>query len=71
MSGNYQNWNADAPGGLNDTAAAVAAATSQAAADYQACQAGSAQFMAENGASVVAGHGRVEGPGGVGGNPSL
>jgi hypothetical protein len=71
MSGNYFAANQDAPGGLGETAAAVAAATSAAMADSGACQAASERFMAEYGAGAVAGHGTVEGPGGVGGAADL
>ena len=71
MSGNFFAANQDAPGGLADTAASVAAATSAAQADSDACQTEAATFMNAHGAAVVAGHGQVEGPGGVGGNAQL
>jgi hypothetical protein len=71
VSGNYQNWNEDAPGGLAESAAAVVSATSSAVADMAASQVGAAAFMDAYGAAVVGGHGVVEGPGGVGGNAGL
>jgi hypothetical protein len=71
MSGNYFAANQDAPGGLAETAAAVASATSQATADTAASQTQAATFMNAYGAAVVADHGTVEGPGGVGGNADL
>jgi hypothetical protein len=71
MSGLFQTVTEDAPSGIAETQAAVAAATSQAMADCTACQDSAATFMNAYGAAVVDGHGMVEGPGGVGGNPNL
>jgi hypothetical protein len=66
MSGNYQNWNADAPGGLNESAAAVAAGLNQAYAAVQGDQQSAHDFFVASGPSVVSGHPQVRRPGAQG-----
>jgi len=62
MSGNYQTENQDAPNGLGDTAAAVAAGVASAAAQCARDQADAHRFIVENGADVVSGHADVRTP---------
>ena len=56
MSSNYQNWNADAPGGLNESAAAVAAGLNQAYAAVAGDQQATHDFFVASDAWVVNGH---------------
>jgi hypothetical protein len=56
MSGNYQNWNLDGPGGLNESAAAVAAGLNEAYAAVQTTQAESHDFFVTHGAAASPGH---------------
>lgn len=65
MSGNYQNY-ADSPGGLNETAAAVAAGLNQAYAAVQADQQAAHDFFVASGDAVVPGHPAVRQPGAQG-----
>jgi hypothetical protein len=63
MSGNYQDWSADAPGGKNESAAAVAAGLNEAMAAFATTQAESAAFMSAYGEAVLPGHPPVNAPG--------
>jgi hypothetical protein len=58
VSGNYQNWNAESgvPGGIAETAAAVAAGLNEAMAALQASQAQGHSFFTSYGDAVSAGH---------------
>jgi hypothetical protein len=56
VSGTYQDWNADAPGGRNESAAAVAAGLNEAMQALQASQAQAKTFFTSYGDSVSAGH---------------
>ena len=56
MSGNTQNWNEDAPGGLADTAQAVAAGIAASAARWERRSEEARQFLTEHGAAVLDGH---------------
>jgi hypothetical protein len=64
MSGTYFAANQDAPGGLTETAAQVAAGLSQAMAATQASQVEVAAFLLANGQQVVPGHPDTHGPSG-------
>jgi len=54
---------ADAPGGLNETAAAVAAGLAQAQSAVSVVQLETAHFLTAYGGDVVAGHTNVNAPG--------
>jgi hypothetical protein len=66
MSGNYQNWSADAPGGLNESTAAVASGLAQAYAATASDQQAAHDFFVASGAAVVGGHPDVRRPGAQG-----
>ena len=59
MSGNYQMFNEGAPGGPNETSAAVQAGTASSEQVAARQQADAARFIRENGHDVVAGHADV------------
>ena len=63
MSGNYQAWNQDAPGGLTESAQAIAAGLAQAQSAVATTQLEAASFMAAYGAEVLPGHADVNAPG--------
>jgi hypothetical protein len=56
MSGTYQNWSADSPGGLNESTAAIRDALAQAMTVDGARQTQAAQFIQDNGHAVSGGH---------------
>jgi hypothetical protein len=60
---------ADAPGGVNETAAQVREVFAGAAVSAAAMNAQAAAFIAENGHDVVGGHGMVGSPGDAGSDP--
>ena len=66
MSGNYQSWNLDAPGGIAESAAAVAAGLNEAMAAVQLSQAEAKTFFTSYGDAVSAGHSDVNAPGRMG-----
>jgi hypothetical protein len=66
MSGTYQNWSADAPGGLNESTAAVASGLAQAYAAVQGDQQAAHDFFVASGDAVVGGHPPVRRPGSQG-----
>jgi hypothetical protein len=66
MSGNYQQWNYDAPGGIAETAAAVAAGLNEAYAATAADQQAAHDFFVASGGAVVGGHPDVRRPGAQG-----
>jgi hypothetical protein len=53
VSGTYQNWNYDAPGGIAESAAAVAAGLNQAYAATAVDQQSAHDFFVASGAQVV------------------
>jgi hypothetical protein len=53
VSGNYQNWSADSPGGLNETVAQVAAGLNQAYAAVATTQVETAQFLVAHGPATI------------------
>ena len=56
MSGSYEFFQADAPGGLNESAAATAAARDAAEARAARRQVEGHDFLVEHGAAVLGGH---------------
>ena len=62
MSGSYETVNQGAPGGLDETAAAVQAGVASAQAAVAARQVDAGRFIVENGSAVVAGHADVGNP---------
>jgi hypothetical protein len=63
VSGNYQSWNLDAPGGLNDTMAAVSSGLATAQTAVSVTQLETERFLTEYGGDVVGGHAPVNAPG--------
>jgi hypothetical protein len=63
MSGTYFVVNQDAPGGIAETMAAVAAGVAQAYGAYATTAAETRQFFVANGRDVVGGHPDVNEPG--------
>jgi hypothetical protein len=63
MSGSYQVWNQDAPGGLTESTQAVSDGLATAQSAYQTMQVEAERFMAANGAQVLGGHSPVNAPG--------
>jgi hypothetical protein len=64
VSGCYQNWSADSPGGLNESTAAVAAGIAEAMSAVQSQQVVAAEFFTAYGQQVLGGHPGTHGPGG-------
>ena len=66
MSGNYQAWNADAPGGLVESAAAVREGLATAISAVHSTQLEAHGFYVANGGDVISGHPDVGQPGRMG-----
>jgi hypothetical protein len=62
MSGNYQSWNEDSPGGLAETAAAVAAGLAEASAGYAITAVETRELLTAHGPTVIT-HSPVGEPG--------
>jgi hypothetical protein len=65
MSGTYQNWSADSPGGLNESVAQVREGLATAYSAVQITQQEAHNFFVTHGASAAAGH-QVGAPGRMG-----
>lgn len=63
MSGIYQNWSADSPGGLNESTAAIREGLAQAVSAVAVTQLETEAFLVEHGAAVIPGHSPVNQPG--------
>ena len=68
MSGTYQNWNYDGPGGLADSEAAVASGIAEAMQAVALAQTEAKTFFTSYGPAVSAGHSDVNASGRMG-NP--
>jgi hypothetical protein len=66
VSGNYQDWNLDAPGGRAESAAAVASGLNEAMQAVSLSQTEAKTFWTSYGDQVVAGHSDVNAPGRMG-----
>ena len=65
MSGNFDVWNADAPGGLNETAQQVQDGLASAQSVTLERQTEAGRFIVEYGGAVLPGHATVDGRRGV------
>jgi hypothetical protein len=63
MSGNYQNWAADAPGGLNESMQAVASGLAESMQAVARAQGEARTFFESYGPAVSAGHADVNAAG--------